>query len=102
MTVEIRDPRVAAEIRAALTIYVAGIRRAGGRAPDLERIAAQLGELATGTPPARRPAKPWLSIRETATELGVSERTVRRAIDRGELPHRRVGRRVLIDREAVT
>lgn len=37
------------------------------------------------------------SVAEAAEFLGVSERTVRRCIDRGELPAYRVGRQVRID-----
>ena len=49
-----------------------------------------------------KPPDPWCSVDEAARLLGVSERTVRRAVQRGELPHRRVGRRLLIARRAVT
>lgn len=54
-----------------------------------------------GTPsrPAshRTPApaqSPLLSIREVVATLGVCERTVRRLIERGDLPSHRVGRSV--------
>ncbi len=43
--------------------------------------------------PIRRSA---LSIDEAAWSLGLSERTVRRAINSGQLEHRRIGDRVLI------
>ncbi len=43
--------------------------------------------------PIRRSA---LSIDEAAWSLGLSERTVRRAIKSGQLEHRRIGDRVLI------
>lgn len=101
--VVIADPRTAAELRAALVVYLGGIRRAGGRAPDLERIAGQLDQLATGRPvPPRQPVRPWLSVADAARLLGVSDRTVRRAVTRGDLEHRRIGRRVLIARDALT
>ena len=101
--VVIADPRLAAEVRAALVVYVAGVRRAGSRAPDLEALVDHLDQLATGRPPApRRPPRPWCSVAEAARLLGVSDRTVRRAVARGDLPHRRVGRRLLIEREALT
>ena len=38
----------------------------------------------SGHDPAAQPA--FLTAREAAAELGVHERTIRRAIDRGELP----------------
>ena len=41
-------------------------------------------------------AQPWLSVAEAAARFGVAEKTVRRAVNRGEWPHRRVGRRVLV------
>jgi excisionase family DNA binding protein len=59
---------------------------------------AALIERGAGPAAARRP---WLSVSETATVLGVSQRTVRRHVAAGRLPHRRVGRRVLIPRTAV-
>jgi excisionase family DNA binding protein len=46
-------------------------------------------------------ARPWLSVSEVAGMLGVSQRTVRRHVAAGQLPHRRVGRRLLIPRTAV-
>ena len=49
--------------------------------------------------PHRPPApaqSPLLSIREVVAALGVCERTVRRLIDRGDLPSHRVGRSVRI------
>ena len=43
---------------------------------------------------ARQPR--WVGVAEAASELGVHPRTVRRALARGELPSRRVGRKVLV------
>ena len=37
----------------------------------------------------------WLSIQETAAELGIDERTVRRYIDDGALPAARIGGRLI-------
>jgi excisionase family DNA binding protein len=83
-TVEVDGPALAALIAAA-----------AGR-PDPERIAAALGSLlATGT---RAAPRDWLTVPETADLLGVAERTVRRAVARGDLEHLRVGRRLLIRR----
>jgi len=39
----------------------------------------------------------WVSISEAAGVLSVSERTVRRRIDRGELESKRDGRRLLVN-----
>ena len=38
----------------------------------------------------------FLKVAETAEILGISEKAVRRRIERGELPYRRWGRRLLI------
>jgi excisionase family DNA binding protein len=61
------------------------------------RAVAALIERGTGPAVAR----PWLSVAEVAGMLGVSQRTVRRHVAAGQLPHRRVGRRLLIPRTAV-
>ena len=39
---------------------------------------------------------PWLTVAEVAAFLGVGVRTLYRAIDRGEFPVVRLGRRILI------
>ena len=41
--------------------------------------------------------EPWLSVRDASSRLGVSERTVRRLVEKGELPATRVGRCVRLD-----
>lgn len=41
----------------------------------------------------------FLTVRQTAAFLGVSENTVRRKIDQQELGHFRVGRKILIDHQ---
>lgn len=38
----------------------------------------------------------WLSVSEVARRLGVDRHAVYRAVDRGEVPHRRMGRGVRI------
>jgi excisionase family DNA binding protein len=43
----------------------------------------------------------YLSVRDYAKALGVSERTVRRALDRGEIPHKRIGRLIRIPRASI-
>jgi excisionase family DNA binding protein len=43
----------------------------------------------------------WLSIDEAARGLGVERHCLYDAVNRGEIPHRRVGRRVLVDRSWV-
>lgn len=39
---------------------------------------------------------PYYSVKKAAVELGVSEKTVRRRIDSGEIRHRRVGKLIRI------
>ena len=46
-------------------------------------------------------AKRWMSIAETAEYLGVSEKAVRRRIDRGRIPAKYQGRSLLVDRLAL-
>jgi excisionase family DNA binding protein len=61
--------------------------------PDLREAMASL--LRNGTAPAPEP-RPWLSVAEAASRFAVSERTVRRTVDRGDWPHLRIGRRLLV------
>jgi excisionase family DNA binding protein len=44
---------------------------------------------------------PWLSIATTAQMVGISQKTVRRAIAEGRLPASRVGRLIRIRRDDV-
>jgi excisionase family DNA binding protein len=46
-------------------------------------------------------AKPFLSIAETCTLLGISRRTVYRMMDRGELNTGKAGKRTIIQRSAI-
>ena len=46
-------------------------------------------------------AKRWLTVKETAVYLGVSETATRRRIERGRIPVKHQGRRVLVDRVAL-
>jgi excisionase family DNA binding protein len=43
----------------------------------------------------------YRSVAELATDLGLSERSTRSAIRRGEIPHIRVGRRFILPRAAI-
>lgn len=43
------------------------------------------------------PERRFFSCREIAEYLGISEKTVRRLIDRGEIPATKLGGKVLID-----
>jgi excisionase family DNA binding protein len=45
------------------------------------------------------PLKPLLDVETVAERLGVATRTVRRAIDRNELPFHRVGRLIRISED---
>src|SRR4051812_43133386 len=49
--------------------------------------------------PAPEAAKPVLSVAEAAELLGVSEWLVLQQIQKGELPHKRCGRRIVLSRE---
>lgn len=51
-----------------------------------------------GKPAAERPV---LSVAEAAQLLGVSEWLVLQQISRGELPHKRCGRRIVLSRERI-
>ena len=87
-----------------LTVDAAALSRllhAAADRPDPELRRALVALVNSGTGPAPSP-RPWLSVAEAADLLDVSERTVRREVARGRLPHRRLGRRLLIAAEAVT
>jgi excisionase family DNA binding protein len=43
----------------------------------------------------------YRSVAELATDLGLSERSTRDALRRGEIPHIRVGRRFILPRAAI-
>ena len=79
--------------------HLAALLEAATARPDPAVATAVAALVRSGTAP---PAEPWCSVDEAARLLGVSERTVRRAAARGDLEHRRVGRRLLIARRAVT
>jgi excisionase family DNA binding protein len=49
--------------------------------------------------PATEVAKPVLSVAEAAELLGVSEWLVLQQIQKGELPHKRCGRRIVLSRD---
>lgn len=46
-------------------------------------------------------SKRWMTVKETAAYLGVSEMAVRHRIVRGRVPFKRQGRSVLVDRVAL-
>lgn len=43
----------------------------------------------------------YLSVRETAAYTGLGEKSVRDAVRSGKLPAKRVGRRLLIDKDGI-
>jgi excisionase family DNA binding protein len=47
---------------------------------------------------ARQDGKPWMSVAEASSYLGISQVAVRRRIARGRIPVKRQGRSVLVDR----
>lgn len=57
--------------------------------------AASTGSL----PPGPTLQRPVLSVAEAAELLGISEWLVLQQISRGELPHKRCGRRIVLSRE---
>ena len=46
-------------------------------------------------------AKRWMTVKETAKYLGISEGAVRNRIDRGRIPAKHQGRSRLVDRVAL-
>ena len=87
-----------------LTVDAAALSRllhAAADRPDPELRRALVALVNSGTGPAPSP-RPWLSVAEAAELLGVCERTVRDHAKADRLPHRRVGRRLLIHVSAVT
>jgi excisionase family DNA binding protein len=57
--------------------------------------------------PRHMPTQPdttplFISVAKAADELGLDPRTVRDAVEKGQIPGRRIGRRVLIPRKAIT
>ena len=43
----------------------------------------------------------YLSVREAVAYTGLGEKSVREAVRRGDLPAKRVGRRLLIDKDGI-
>jgi excisionase family DNA binding protein len=52
-------------------------------------------------PETGRSASTYRSVAELAADIGLSERSTRAALRRGEIPHIRVGRRFILPRAAV-
>jgi len=50
---------------------------------------------------ARDRASTYRSVAELAADIGLSERSTRSALRRGEIPHIRVGRRFILPRAAI-
>jgi excisionase family DNA binding protein len=46
-------------------------------------------------------ASPWLTVEEAAGHLKLSKSYIKKEIAAGRLPHRRVGRRILINRAQI-
>jgi len=71
-------------------------------AREIAPLAQQVRQLATQIEQLRRtlPA-PLASVTKAAEVLGVDPRTVRRRVQDGSLPARRVGRKLLVDLGAV-
>ena len=58
--------------------------------------------LATHTEPARSGNQStYPSVAALASEIGLSERSMRSALRRGEIPHIRVGRRFILPKAAI-
>lgn len=71
--------------------------RGRGTVIDLTTPASKTGSsLETPSPDV---SKPVLSVAEAAELLGVSEWLVLQQIQKGELPHKRCGRRIVLSRE---
>ena len=68
----------------------------------LERIADLVVQRLEGVTSTSTPARAVYTVATLAGELGMSERSVRGAINRGELEAKRRGRRYVIDADAVT
>jgi excisionase family DNA binding protein len=86
--------------RRTVEVDAAALRRliaAATGTPDPTGIGHALADLlATGTR-----AGDWLTVDQAAHLLGVSARTVRRRCHDGTLPHRRLGRLLLVARAAL-
>lgn len=65
----------------------------------------QLTQALTRPEPVRpvdeEPLSQFPSVEELARKLGLNVKTVTESFERGELPGRRIGRRILFSREAV-
>jgi excisionase family DNA binding protein len=66
-----------------------------------EEIEALVDERIAQALRRRLPSKRWLTVREAADYLGLSEVAVRARMKRGRIPVRHNGRSVAIDRQAL-
>jgi excisionase family DNA binding protein len=70
--------------------------------PDaLELIARFVNERVEEILASRDAERRWLSVPATADYLGMSEKAIRRRIERGTIAYTREGSRILIDRRAL-
>jgi excisionase family DNA binding protein len=70
--------------------------------PDLlELLGAFVGECVEVAIARREADRRWLSVSAAADHLGVTEKAVRRRIERGTVAYTRFGTRILIDRRAL-
>jgi excisionase family DNA binding protein len=67
----------------------------------IRRIATEEVERILAARERESAKKKWLSVKECADYLGISEMAVRRRITRGRIPVRHQGRSVLVDRVAL-
>jgi excisionase family DNA binding protein len=74
-------------------------------AKNIAEINRPLAKAYDATSPVLQPvtniAKEFYSIKEFAAILGVHERTIMNQVWKGQLPHCRIGRRILINKEQV-
>lgn len=69
---------------------------------DLFVTQAEIQSMANRTRPAAvANASTYQSVAALATEIGLSERSTRSALRRGDIPHIRVGRRFILPKAAI-
>jgi excisionase family DNA binding protein len=68
----------------------------------MTETADELPELSTATEiQSRTETSAYRSVAELAEDIGLSERSTRAALRRGEIPHIRIGRRFVLPRAAI-
>jgi excisionase family DNA binding protein len=68
---------------------------------DGSRIVAADGQSVTETTESQTETSTYRSVTELAEDIGLSERSTRAALRRGEIPHIRIGRRFILPRAAI-